>query len=148
MMNNIRLILDRYHEATIIELHNVWTIYGQKPSGVDELHPKIKKARPRDWGNEARWHYERFQFGCMKKVPIGVTLQITHYINHVHCWTDLRPNSDARDELDFYADLFAWKICKIVVPGDNPALCGRDYLDRDDVWDSKWGDRPPYFVET
>ena len=141
-LKEIRIALDRKHEIAVIEVHNVWAIYGLKPSGSNELHPTIKKARPRDWGNAERWNYERFKFEWIVQTrPVA-----KHYINHDHCWTDLKPSSyyDKDDEY-FYPDLFSAKICKISLPGNEPALCGRDYLDEDDVWDRRWGDRPPYF---
>lgn len=111
----------------IIEVHNVWTIYAS-----DSDNPPIAQmSRPQDWGNKERWHYERFYFEWI--------LETTRYINHAHCWTDIKV------ERGEHPMLFASLIVQIAMPGANFKLCGMDYLDEDDFWSEQWGEMPPYF---
>lgn len=62
----------------IVEVHNVWTICDSN----SDKPPIAQMSRPQDWGNKSRWHYERFCFEWIQ--------ERTRYINHVHCWTDIK----------------------------------------------------------
>lgn len=33
------------------------------------------------------------------------------------------------------------------MPGSDPRLCAKEYLDVDDFWDDDWGDMPPYLPD-
>lgn len=116
----------------IVEVHNVWTIYGLNSDGTPSDVPIAQMGRPQDWGDSERWHYERFRFDW-------ITEEV-HYINHAHCWTDLQLN-----ERGEYPMLFAQLIVQIAMPGTNPKLCSREYLGEDDFWNEEWGELPPYF---
>ena len=116
------------------EVHNVWTIYGLNPDGSEVEQPIAQMSRPQDWGDKERWHYEYFEFYWIQESH--------HYINHVHCWTDLKLKQ--RGE---YPMLFAQLIVQIAMPGANPKLCSMDYLDEDDFWSDLWGEMPPYYEE-
>ena len=39
-------------------------------------------SRPQEEGDKERWHYEYFEFYWIQESH--------HYINHAHCWTDLK----------------------------------------------------------
>ena len=114
----------------IIEVHNAWTIYGMDDENTVAEQPFASVARPQDWGHP-RWVYNRFRFEWITDEK--------HYINHCHCWTDLQL------EQPEYPILFASLITKILIPGRQAELCGRDYLEEDDFWSSKWGEMPPVF---
>ena len=118
----------------IVVVHNVWTVYGLNPDGSEVEQPIAQMSRPQDWGDKKRWHYERFCFEWIQETH--------HYINYVHCWTDLK--LEQRGE---YPMLFAQFIVQITMPGANPYLCGMDYLDEDDFWLREWGAMPPYYEE-
>jgi hypothetical protein len=111
-----------------IEVHNVWTIYGMNGDGTEAVRPVAELSRPQDWGHP-RWFYNRFRFDWVTEE--------THYINHCHCWTDLK-----REQHE-YPGLFASLIVQILMPGCEPELCGRQYLHEDDFWSSEWGEMPP-----
>jgi hypothetical protein len=128
-------------EIKTIEVHNVWT--------VQELHRiepgkngKLAKAkepesmaflhRPQDWG-DPKWHYIECDFTW--------STGGTRYVNHFHGWTDIpRENGHA------YLELFAPLIVQILLPGCQPELCGKEYLDEEDFWNTNWGPRPPFFA--
>lgn len=116
----------------IIEVHNVWTIYGVDDDGDELEEPISQHSRPQDWGSP-KWRYERFRFEWL--------CPETHYINHVHCWTDL-----VLDKSDV-PRVFAPLITQILMPGCKPELCDRSYLAEEDFWDEEWGPAPPMFFE-
>ena len=113
-----------------IEVHNAWAVYGLERDGSEAKQPLAMHSRPQDWG-DPRWHYERFTF-AWESAPNG-----RRYVNHCHCWTDLKRERGA------YAQLFDSLIAQILIPGDPPQLCGRDFLQEEDFWERKWGKRPP-----
>ena len=115
----------------IVEVHNVYTIYGVNPDGTEAQEPFAQMSRPQDWGNFERWHYERFCFEWIQETM--------RYINNAHCWTDLKL------ERYKYPSLFAPLVVQIFMPGANPKLCAMDYLDEDDFWSDDWGEMHPYF---
>lgn len=116
---------------TIIEVHNVWTIYGVNADGT-EADTKLAAAgqRPQDWGHP-RWKYHEFRFDWISGDK--------HWINHFHGWTDLdRPEHE-------YPSLFAPLMVTIMQPGQKPQLCGRTHLSLDDFWLDEWGEWPPIY---
>lgn len=115
-----------------IEVHNVWTVYGVNEDGSEAAEPFAQASRPQDWG-DPHWSYHRFRFDWHREDG--------HYINHVHCWTDLKRESHQ------YPELFASLIVMILMPGRPPQLCGREFLDEEDFWDSAWGPEPPVYYE-
>lgn len=113
-----------------IEVHNVWTILGGIPDGSRHEEPMCWMGRPQDWGNP-RWHYDLVRF---EAVIEGKT-----YVNHCHCWTDLRFDTPTE-----YFQLFSELIVSISLPGTPVQLCGRDYLAEDDFWNERLdGPLPP-----
>lgn len=116
---------------TIIEVHNVWTLYGVNEDGTeaDEKFASFGQ-RPQDWGHP-RWSYNQFRFDWIRGDK--------HWINHAHCWTDLQRQDHQ------YPQLFAPLISQIMQPGNKPELCGRDYLALDDFWLDEWGEWPPIY---
>lgn len=101
--NFIHQPIERPITQNRIEVHNVWTIYGRNSS---ETNPPLACfERPQDWGHD-RWTYHRFRFNWI--------LDDTHYINHAHCWTDLKL------EKHEYPPLFAPLITQIMQPGRPP----------------------------
>lgn len=114
----------------IIEVHNCWAVYGVERDGTEVEQPIAQFSRPQDWG-DSRWHYERFRFEW--------TYNNKHYINHAHCWTDIKR------ELFEYPQLFAQLIVQILMPGAKEQFCGREYLAEDDFWLDEWGPMPPYY---
>lgn len=113
-----------------IEVHNCWAVYGVNKDGSEAKQPIAQFSRPQDWG-DPRWHYERFRFEW--------THNNKHYINHAHCWTDIKR------ELFEYPQLFAQLIVQILMPGAKEQFCGREYLAEDDFWLDEWGPMPPYY---
>lgn len=112
--------------AEIVEVHNAWTVYGLDEDGKK---PFATFSRPQDWGDRSRWHYEKFRFEWVTEGK--------HYINHVHCWTDIKEPKQG------YPALFAPLIVQILMPSRDPRLCGQSYLDEEDFWDEAWGEMPP-----
>lgn len=124
-------IMPEEKEIQTVEVHNVWAIHGMNPDGTEADQPIAMYDRPQDWG-DPRWSYHRFRFDW-------ITADC-HYINHCHCWTDYKYDQPA-----LYPRLFASLIVQILMPGSEPELCGRDFLQEDDFWSSEWGERPPTF---
>lgn len=114
----------------VIEVHNVWAVYGTDIDGTEVEHPVAQFSRPQDWG-DPRWHYERFRFEWLTEKK--------HYINHAHCWTDIKR------QLFEYPQLFAPLIVQILMPGALEQFCSREYLKEDDFWIPGWGPQPPYY---
>jgi hypothetical protein len=119
-------------QSEIVEVHNAWTIYGTEANGKEARQPLAMHGRVQAWG-DPRWFYHRFDFVWLS-APDG-----KQYINHAHCWTDLKR------EPGEYANLFAPLIAQILMPGTPPELCGRDYLHEDDFWQEEWGPQPPFY---
>src|SRR5262245_193511 len=118
-----------------ISVHNAWTIYGLDSDGTEASRPFAQWGRPQDWG-DPRWYYHRYIFSW-ETSPDGIV-----YVNHCHCWTDLRR------ETGEYAELFAPFVTQILMPGSAAELCGRDYLGAEDFWQRAWGKRPPIYEES
>jgi hypothetical protein len=116
----------------VVEVHNVWTIYGVDRDGTEAAQPIAVPHRPQDWGHP-RWSYHRYRFEWEHDG--------TRYINQFHGWTDLK-----RQPHD-YPGLFASLIVMVLMPGSDPRLCGRDYVAEEDIWRDEWGEMPPVFVE-
>ncbi|BAY34193.1 hypothetical protein NIES2107_60980 [Nostoc carneum NIES-2107] len=114
------------------EVHNAVAIYGVNEDGTLANTPIAEFARPQDWGDKERWHYEFFRLEWHTDKEL--------FINNCHCWTDIKNPETG------YAQLFAPGICMILIPGNKPQLCGRDYLDEDDFWSEEWGEMPPYYL--
>lgn len=117
-------------EKKITEVHNAVTIYGLNEDGSEAEQPIMSFFRPQDWGHP-RWHYEFFKLEWHREKEI--------FINNCHCWTDLKNPKCG------YVQLFAQGIAMILIPGNPPQECGRDYLRGDDFWSTKWGEMPPYY---
>jgi hypothetical protein len=117
-------------ETKKIELHNAWAVHGLNPDGTEAEEPLATVGRPQDWG-DPRWSYHCYRF--------EQTIGDTHYIAHVHCWTDL-----VRQDYE-YAQLFAMLIVSPILPGQIAQLCGREFLDEEDFWQSEWGPQPPFY---
>jgi hypothetical protein len=66
--------------TTVIEVHNAYTVYSIDEDGREAEVSMLQFSRPQDWG-DPRWRYERFKLEWIT--------DDRHYINHVHCWTDL-----------------------------------------------------------
>lgn len=104
---------------------NCWTIYtSDRP---DEQLNLAEIGRPQDWGNAKKWMYRVY------------VLEAQGYRNEVHCWIDERVSE--AEHLEAFASL----ICTITLPGWNPKLSGRDYMDEDDFWEKEWGEMPPFY---
>ena len=102
---------------------NCWTIH----TSDDPDHPhQAQLGRPQDWG-DPKWMYRVY------------TLEALGYRNEVHCWLDSRVH-DAE-----HLALFAGVICTITLPGSNPKLTGKAYLEADDFWSAEWAEMPPYY---
>lgn len=114
----------------VVEVSNVYTIYGVSEDGSEADQPIASFSRPQDWG-DPRWHYELFRFDWIREDK--------HYINHAHCWTDMQRKQHE------YPQLFAPLFCMILMPGKPHQLCGKDFLDTDDFWFDSWGKMPPYY---
>lgn len=125
--------LEERQIVEIIEVHNVWAVYGLHEDGTPVDQPIAEPARPQDWG-DPRWHYERFRFEWQTKSK--------HYINHAHCWTDIKELTQDQS----YPHLFASLIVTILMPGTPEELCGKDYLAEDDFWSTEWGDVPEIYA--
>lgn len=115
-----------------IEVHNVWTLYGLDEDGQEADEPLATLSRPQDWG-DPRWAYHQFRFDWITEEK--------HYINHVHCWTDLKR------EQHQYPELFAPLIVQILMPGCTKEFCGREFLHSEDFWSEEWGKEPPVHEE-
>lgn len=116
-----------------IEVHNAYSIYTLNEDGSEADPALLVYFRPQDWGNPQKWHYEYFR--------LEWTTESEHYINHAHCWTDLKlPRHE-------YPQLFAQCITQIMMPGSKAELCGQTCLGMDDFWSDDWGPLPPYFDE-
>lgn len=115
----------------IVEVHNCWTIYGANPDGSKSDNKIASFERPQDWGHP-RWAYNRFRFEW--------TVDGKHYINNAHCWTDI-PGVEPGG----YPELFASLIVRVMMPGHEEQLCGRDYLHPEDFWSQDWGEMPPIY---
>lgn len=113
-----------------IEVTNVWTIYGMNDDSTEAETPLATLSRPQDWG-DPRWHYEEFVFEWIT--------DDTHWVNHVHCWTDLK-----RERWQ-YPELFCPLVVQILQPGTPVQLCGKTHLDADDFWLPEWGPMPEIY---
>ncbi len=113
-----------------IEVHNVWTLYGMNRDGTESKDRLAQFSRPQDWG-DTRWVYHLF--------TLTWEVDGRRYINHAHCWTDLKRRQWQ------YPPLFASLIVTISIPGEPPELCGKQFLHEDDFWNDKWGPMPPIF---
>ena len=125
--------LEELQVVELVEVHNVWTIYGIDSDGSEVEEPSASPSRPQDWG-DPRWHYELFKFEWLTGSK--------QYINHAHCWTDLKLNSPHT-----YPHLFASLMVTILRPGRKPELCGWEYLEEEDFWDPEWGPMPPVYED-
>lgn len=123
---------DAAGQPVIVQVHNCWTIYGANPDGSPSETKLACFERSQDWGHP-RWQYTRFRFDWL--APDG-----KHYINHAHCWTDI-PGLKPGD----LPELFSSLVVKVMMPGHQEQLCGRDYLHPEDFWDKEWGQMPPFF---
>ena len=106
-------------EIETIEVHNVWTLYGMNRDGTESKDKLAQFSRPQDWG-DSRWVYHLF--------TLTWEVDGKRYINHAHCWTDLKRESWQ------YPQLFASLIAQISIPGEPPELCGNKFLHEDDFW--------------
>lgn len=118
-----------------IEVHNCWTIYGMNPDGTEADEPMAFFSRPQDWGHP-RWTYHRFRFEWLTDGN-----QNQRYINNCHCWTDLKLKESE------YPEVFAAFMVRIMLPGSQEQLCGREYLHGEDFWSDEWGEMPPIWEE-
>lgn len=114
----------------VIEVHNVYAVYALDADGSEVDEPVAMYSRPQNWGSP-RWHYERFRFEWITEDK--------HYINNAHCWTDLKLEQRGQ-----YPGMFSQLVSQIMMPGSDPRLCGREYLDEEDFWDDSWGPIPPF----
>lgn len=114
------------------EVHNVWAIHATNPDGTMAKKGFAFPSRPQDWG-DPRWSYHQFRFDWITEDE--------HFINHCHCWTDLKLESGG------YPGFFAQLITQISIPGEPKELCGRSHLDEDDVWNDDWGEVPPFYED-
>jgi hypothetical protein len=124
--------MEQEEKQEVVEVHNVWTIYGMNPDGTEAENPIAEFSRPQDWGHP-RWKYHRFRFDWLS-APDGKL-----YINRCHCWTDLQ-----REEWE-YLRMFGPLISTILQPGHPPELCGRTHLAEEDFWNEAWGEMPPVY---
>lgn len=115
-------------EPAKVEVHNCWAVYGLNEDGSEAETPFAEFSRPQDWGHP-RWVYHYYKF------------ENDEYINHCHCWTDLK-----RERYQ-YAEFFGPLIVQVLYPGRRPEFCGRDYLKEDDFWLDEWGPAPPVVQE-
>ncbi|BAT56394.1 hypothetical protein NOS3756_53990 [Nostoc sp. NIES-3756] len=118
-------------EIETIEVHNVAAYYCLDDDGEPAETGMVMFARPQDWGNQQRWHYEFFRFEWTHKNK--------KYINNCHCWTDIK------DPEGGYPLFFAQSIVSVFMPGTIPQHCGREFLRGDDFWSEEWGEMPPYY---
>jgi hypothetical protein len=120
-------------EIETIEVHNAATYYALDDDGELADQIIVEYARPQDWGNQQRWHYEFFKLEWVYNNK--------KYINNCHCWTDYKDPAPKEG----YPSFFSHAIASIFIPGRAAEECGRDYLGEDDFWSEEWGKMPPYY---
>lgn len=121
-------------QPEVVEVHNVWTIYGVNGDGSLADRPVAQFSRPQDWGNSKKWVYHLFRFEWLTPGDGK------RYVNNCHCWTDLQLDEPGR-----YPELFRDLIIQVLIPGHPAQLCGREYLALDDFWRKSWGEMPPLY---
>lgn len=115
----------------VVEVHNIYTLYELNEDGSEADKKLLSFYRPQDWGDSNRWHYHRCK--------IQFELNGTRYVNHCHLWQEVeRPNVEP-------FQVIASSLFMVMMPGQTPELCGKDYLTEDDFWSREWGEMPPYF---
>ena len=114
----------------MIELHNVWQVM---LADATEDEPGLAMiGRPQDWG-DPKWHY--------KTIVVQVEIDGKTYHNTAHIWFDMPMKDGDLMGLGWFREL----AFTIQYPGENPKLCGRDYLEPEDFWLDEWGEVPEVF---
>ncbi|HEY9749440.1 MAG TPA: hypothetical protein V6C63_12210 [Allocoleopsis sp.] len=114
-----------------VVVHNIYTLYELNQDGTEAEQKLLSFSRPQDWGNPNRWHYQRCK--------VEFELNSTCYVNHCHLWQEVeRPGVEPFQAI-------APSLFMVMMPGQTPELCGRDYLGEEDFWSKDWGEMPPIF---
>lgn len=114
-----------------IVVHNIYTLYELNPDGSEADQKLLSFSRPQDWGDPNRWYYQRCK--------VEFELNNTCYVNHCHLWQEVeRPGVEPFQAI-------APSLFMVMMPGQTPELCGRDYLGEEDFWSRDWGEMPPLF---
>lgn len=116
---------------TIVEVHNVYTLYELDEGGEKVDTPILEFFRPQDWGDASRWHYHQCQ--------VQFSLRESTYINNCHIYQEVE-----RDLVSACQEIASY-LFMVMMPGTPEQIAGSSHLREDDFWLLEWGPLPPTY---